>query len=161
MTISYAVVGLSLISLSLPLHLSLLSIPISLFLSPTSPILPPFPLHLLSPSSPSLPASFQEMVLDALLAGKAVAITAIYYLMQGRLARYERVTAKAQHSTVSRMKKSRSYAGPTTTEAELVAAHVDPGRAPVQRVSHQLDQTLQYPPPPCYVIAQQQHPCSV
>ena len=93
-----------------------------------------------SPSSPSLPASFQEMVLDALLAGKAVAITAVYYLMQGRLARYKRLTAKVPHATVSRMKKSRSYAGPTTTEAELVAAHVDPGRAPVQRVSHQLDQ---------------------
>ena len=145
MTISYAVVLLSLISLTLspplPLHLSLLSIPPSLplpYFSHSSSFSSPPPL----PSSPSLPASFQEMVLDALLAGKAVAITAIYYLMQGRLARYERVTAKAQHSTVSRMKKSRSYAGPTTTEAELVAAHVDPGRAPVQRVSHQLDQTL-------------------
>ena len=138
MTISY------LISLSLsplfPLHLSLPSIPPSLPLSPTPSILPPFPLHLLSPSSPSLPASFQEMVLDALLAGRAVAITAVYYLMQGRLARYKRLTAKVPHATVSRMKKSRSYAGPTTTEAELVAAHVDPGRAPVQRVSHQLDQ---------------------
>ena len=74
------------------------------------------------------------MVLDALLAGKAVAITAIYYLMLNRLARYERTTPKAQRMTVSRMKKSKSYAGQSPTEEDLVAAHVDPGRAPVQRV---------------------------
>ena len=39
-------------------------------------------------------------------------------------------------STVSRMKKSKSYAGQSPTEEDLVAAHVDAGKAPVQRVSH-------------------------
>ena len=78
------------------------------------------------------------MVVDSLLAGKAMATTAMYYLMLGRLARYERLTAKAQRVAVSRMKKSKSYAGQCTTEADLVAAHVDAERVPVQRVSHRL-----------------------
>lgn len=103
--------------------------------SPDWSLLPSLPPLSLPPSFP--PVSYQELVLDALLAGKAATITAIYYLMLNRLARYERVTPKAQRVTVSRMKKSKSYAGQSPTEEDLVAAHVDAGKAPVQRVSHQ------------------------
>ena len=100
--------------------------------------LPPFLPITLSLSSLHLPPSSipQERIIDFLLAGKAVATTAIYYMMLSRLTRYERLNKPPPRVPLGRMKKSKSYTpGQNTTEADLMAAHVDAGRVPVQRVS--------------------------